>query len=926
MIALFSCRFLTFLLCVYVRGIFSKSIAENGPQDVRVKVQVFDSSDLSPLSRASVEVHGNQSLLLSSGAPLETGSDGIVVVSFPYQAGTLVIISASKRNYITHSVPWHASRIPLYTSVSLYLLAERPGTLILYDDIIQVLRGSPGVRNQPRVQLQRSSVSFNCSEADVTATLTTTTAHEELGSFPYLMGMELNSTGGESGWVELTAVAAVSAQLFDNEGRALAVSQPLHMSIPLPSDTRVRSPTSIPVWTYQSRKGLWVRNGTGYIRREGSKLTWEFSPSQLGYWVAAFPGSAHPGLRDITAYHTLFLLSILASLALLVLVLLCVLLYYCRRRCLKPRRQQGKHQGSAGLNGSKRDQGTSMSRLNLICGGGGHPEATGTSINDADAPAKSDSSPARDYKSARDEFSKHVPAQKLRHSKNMGSKSKGGAKGESFPMKVHRATETSSSMEPSSLLRDEYGLHIACYGGPAEDKDSEYHHHHRRNAANDNRGYTSDPPSPPPDKPPEYSQLSQQTAEHLARPTSLNTHQPGQIIFCNSLDQMKENLYRSMVPTLVIPAHYMRLSSEFGSGGGDQGKDGGQHDKDRQGGGGSAGGGGGTHHHHQHQHQQGQQQGSSSPDDSEGSGNSWASSSMGPGSGGAVHIPVLFNDSTMAQMNGELQALTEKKLLELGVKQHPRAWFISLDGRSNAHVRHSYIDVSAATAADFAGLGLSHAAMVQHQQQQQQSSSHSTPTGGTTTTTHSMTSTHHSTNTTQPLSSSSKDCSSPDTISQESQDHRKQHTSSSSQQQQQRKSRDSGKDERFGTGGRKGHSGGGSSSGGSSNKPYSKLAYQDALELSGGVARMGASSPLENPLTPLLDEGPEEETPSRGSPAHARRGRSRGNSSRSSNNSESRRDSVTSPEDDPDDKEGNKKSPWQRHEERPLMVFPAVKK
>lgn len=80
--------------------------------DVRVKVQVFDSSDLSPLSRASVEVHGNQSLLLSSGAPLETGSDGMVVVSFPYQAGTLVIISASKRSYITHSVPWHASRIP----------------------------------------------------------------------------------------------------------------------------------------------------------------------------------------------------------------------------------------------------------------------------------------------------------------------------------------------------------------------------------------------------------------------------------------------------------------------------------------------------------------------------------------------------------------------------------------------------------------------------------------------------------------------------------------------------------------------------------------------------------------------------------------------------------------------------------------------
>uniref|UniRef100_A0A8C6WII3 Family with sequence similarity 171 member A2b n=1 Tax=Neogobius melanostomus TaxID=47308 RepID=A0A8C6WII3_9GOBI len=708
--------------------------------EVQIKVQVFDNSDLSSLADALVEVHGNQTILASGKA----GSDGVLRVSFMYRAGTWVIITAS--NSIMSP-----TLCPVYASVSLYLLVQRPGTLILYDDVLQVLSGSPGARNQPLVQLQRKSLQLppDSNYTSLSAALTTAKSQYEIGGFPFLLGQETNKIG----WTELTALAVVSIELYDKDGSPIQVTDPIHLSVPLPSDTRNRMATSVPTWLYQPKTGLWVRNGTGYIKKDGSQFVWNVVVPRMGYWLAAFH-------TDITTYHTLFLLSILASLALLVLILLCVLLYYCRRKCLKPRRQQAKPH-SANLNSAKRDQGTSTSRLNLICGG--HVESSA-------ANNKSDLSPPREYHSSREDLTKHVPPHMLRNSKG-------------------------KNISDNPLLHDDYNRH---------------------HNANDNRGYSSDPPSPPrfqsyvpnqTDKPPEYSAAA---ADSLTRPTSLGT-QPGQIIFCSSIDQMKENMYRSMVPTLVIPAHYMHL------------------DKD------------GSQHHHHGQKGQGQQQSGSQGEDSEEP--SWASDS----SGGPVTIPVLFNDSTMAKMNGELQALTEKKLLELGVKQNPRAWFISLDGRANAHVRHSYIDISN----DLSGGGF----------------------GGPSNFARDV-------NLEPPLEA------------------------------QERKSAANrkGKDERWGSGPRKGHSG---TSGGGKN--YSKLAYPDHSEPSSSEGR--PVSPEENSLTPLLDEGPS----SRGSTI-TRRGRSRVSSSRSSN-SENRRDSMTSPEDDPDDKDENKKSPWQKIEDRPLMVF-----
>lgn len=55
--------------------------------------------------------------------------------------------------------------------------------------------------------------------------------------------------------MDLTALAVVSIELFNSDGTAIHVSDPIHVSVPLPSDTHNRMATSVPTWLYQPKTG-----------------------------------------------------------------------------------------------------------------------------------------------------------------------------------------------------------------------------------------------------------------------------------------------------------------------------------------------------------------------------------------------------------------------------------------------------------------------------------------------------------------------------------------------------------------------------------------------------------------------------------------------------------------------------------------------
>ncbi|XP_062066486.1 protein FAM171A1 isoform X2 [Lepus europaeus] len=669
-------RSVALLLCLlscHVWKAVTKTLRDPGAgaQEVTLKVHISDASTHQPIGDALIEVFNNQ-VSIASGT---SGTDGVAFIKFQYKLGSQLVVTATKHAYVPNSAPWKPIRFPVFSSLSLGLLPERSATLMVYEDVVQIVSGFQGARPQPRAHFQRRSLRLpeNTSYSDLTAFLTAASSPSQVDSFPYLRGLDGNGTG------------------------------------------------------------TWLKSGLGLVHQEGSQLTWTYIASQLGYWVAAMSPPV-PGpvvTQDITTYHTVFLLAILGGMAFILLVLLCLLLYYCRRKCLKPRQHHRKLQLPAALESSKRDQATSMSHINLLfsrrasdfpgplsVASHGRSEAPGVQERRSGVPLdmvspggegdlhtpmlKLSYSTSQEF-SSREELLSHKEEEKsqisldnLTPSGTLGKDHQKSA--EIFPLKARKPAERDGYESPGH--EDYRGSYKAMLSQPLFEKQD------REGAASTGSKLATQEHMYPPPSSPEKEQLldrrptecmMSRSVDHLERPTSFP--RPGQLICCSSVDQVNDSVYRKVLPALVIPAHYMklpgdhpyvsqplvvpadpqleieRLQAELSN----------PH------------AGIFPHAASQMQGQPLSSQAISQQHLQEAGTREWSPQNAAMSE--SLSIPASLNDAALAQMNSEVQLLTEKALMELGGGKplpHPRAWFVSLDGRSNAHVRHSYIDLQRA--------------------------------------------------------------------------------------------------------------------------------------------------------------------------------------------------------------------------------------
>ncbi|XP_040020728.2 protein FAM171A1 isoform X1 [Gasterosteus aculeatus] len=688
------------VLCLFgclVSGADAKTSAEgSAAEEVTLKVHLSDASTHQPLGGATVQLFTNHTPVTT-----ETSTpDGNAYLRFPYRLGTQLVVTATKQGYVPNSVPWTPSRLPVFSSISLDLLPERAATLMVYEDIVEIVSGLQGLRPQPRVDFQRGALTLpsNISYANLTALLTVASSPSHIQYFPHLQVLSGNGTGTEERF-ELTPVAAISVHLLAGDGVELQVNGAIAVSVPLPANSGLKENDHIPAWRFDPRLGAWIKSSWCHVQRDGNRLSLTYIAPQLGYWVAAM-SPIHSGpvfAKDISMYHTVFLLAILGGMALILLCLLCLLLYYCRRRCLKPRGSHRKLTLSSGLDGNRRDQATSMSHMNLISEVQLELVSTATEP-DMTTPMLNPSS----YEH-QDNHRQHSLIHHGKHSRSsLGNSHHGSSLGNLTPRsRDYLHSVETFQLKPALSCGTERGCRqsytSACSSSnPLSVSSNPASVNHVAATHLSGVGIVDCiSPSSPPHSPsraegcecraPDY--LLSRSVDHLERPSPPLLSRPGQLLCCGSVDLLSGgDGYPRVRPTLVIPAHYMRLPGEHPLSGQalllqtDQ-----QSDLETI----------QAELNASHSQQPlGQTPTDCAPCPSK------PGEAERHGLSESLSIPAALGETGgLVEINSEDTLWAEKTLMELrGGKPlpHPRAWFVSLDGRSNAHIRHSYIDLQRA--------------------------------------------------------------------------------------------------------------------------------------------------------------------------------------------------------------------------------------
>ncbi|KAF7239472.1 hypothetical protein EYD10_13874 [Varanus komodoensis] len=604
-----------------------------------LKVQVNDIISHQYLRQAVVEIFVNYTKTNST----LTGNNGAVLIQVPYQLGLSLTIASYKDGYMLTPLPWKTGRMPIYSSVTLSLFPQSQANIWLFDDTILITGKLSDAKSQPSVQFPKYLIKLpvNHHITNVTAYLTVPQQFLKVDHFLYTAGILLNKSGFKT--IELNPLAAICVNLL-SAGKELQVEGPIQVTLPLLPASAVTAGDPILAWTFDMKTGAWVNRGLGMVKDAGDHLVWMYTAPSLGYWIAApLPGTRDSIIttvtKDITAYHTVFLTAILGGTIIIILGFTAVLLCYCRDKCGQSKKRR---KSTTKLDILKKDQTTSTSHIN-------HLGIAKVSLKPEDkAPFYSariaSYSPQRGASAEGEE-------RKCRDSFNMYAE---GASYQSSGQDAH-CKNSPEPLDPNTGVRHlQPSNHINGRISPSRDAQEQNQY-----VPLNGELYGLSP------LPEQLMHLYSQpiailqtsdlfhSPEQLHAAKSATLPRKGQLVYSPMMEPLSRESYTQTLPKMPAHSHLQAPVSREEAAALDR------------------------------------QQGLS-PQAA-----NWAryTNSLLE----SVSVPGTLNEAVvMTRFSSELQGISEQTLLELSKgKQspHPRAWFVSLDGKPVAQVRHSFIDL-----------------------------------------------------------------------------------------------------------------------------------------------------------------------------------------------------------------------------------------
>ncbi|XP_059024643.1 protein FAM171B [Mustela lutreola] len=620
------------------------AVRPTGPAAVSVfmlKVQVNDIISRQYLSPAVVEVFVNFTKTNST----VTKSNGAVLIKVPYTLGLSLTVVAYKDGYVMTSLPWKTGKMPIYSSVTLSLFPQSQANIWLFEDTVLITGKLADAKSQPSVQFSKALIQLpdDHHASNVTGYLTVLQQFLKVDNFLYTTGITLHKSGFES--VELTPLAAICVKIYSG-GKELKVDGSIQVSLPLLHTNDLSAGDHIPAWTFDMSTGAWINHGRGTVKAYNNHLIWTYDAPHLGYWIAApLPGTRGSGIhgsgRDISAYHTVFLTAILGGTIVIVIGFFAVLLCYCRDKCGTP---QKRERNITKLEVLKRDQTTSTTHIN-------HISSVKVSLKAEDKSqlfnAKNSSYSPQKKEPAKAEAEERVSMVKTRDNFKIYN--------EDIPFLS--ANQNNYSRNPTQSLEPNVGSkqpkhinsNLSSSLGDAQEKryrpghEEAYGHSHI----------------------PEqlmhiYSQpiAILQTSDLFSPPEQLHAKsatlpRKGQLVYGQLMEPVSRENFTQTLPKMPVHSHEQPPDAR-----------------------------------EENIPLEGQQSLPSQTSDWSRYSNSLLES---------VSVPGTLNEAVvMTPFSSELQGISEQTLLELSKGKpspHPRAWFVSLDGKPVAQVRHSFIDL-----------------------------------------------------------------------------------------------------------------------------------------------------------------------------------------------------------------------------------------